>query len=107
MIDDLKKATILTALNHMVKQGSFSICTIDKCAEILGVQVRGSESYNILSALHCINYAEMPPEVRRAIPQLIKDCLNVETLFDAAIFYDQKQEPVERERKGFLSRLLQ
>jgi hypothetical protein len=75
---DLRRATVVTALADMVKKGHFSICTIDSCADILGVQSRGSEPYRILRALHCIDFAAMPPIVREALPGLIRQCLGVE-----------------------------
>lgn len=73
--DTLKRATVLTALDDMIRRGSFNICTIDRCAEILGIQLKGLEAYKILSALHCIDYSRMAPEVRRALPGLIRECL--------------------------------
>lgn len=99
MIDDeLKRATVLTALNDMVRRGSFSICTLDRCAEILGIQLRGSEAYKLLGALHCVDFAAMPPNVRKAVPELVRQCLNMEAigLFEEAVNPPPKRSIIDR-----------
>ena len=85
--DDLKHATVLAALNDMVRRGHFNVCTLDRCADILGLQLKGSEQYKLLSALHCVDFAAMPPNVRTALPGWIRECLNLESVapFEAAI----------------------
>lgn len=75
-MENLKQASALTALNEMMAKSYFCICTIDKVATLLGVNPKG-EAYNILSPLHCIDFAKMPDELRHAIPGLIEQCLGV------------------------------
>lgn len=72
---EMKEQAAIVALNEMLKNASFSICTLDSVAELLGVSCRGSEAYNILRTLHCINFAAMPIELRNEIPALIRQCL--------------------------------
>lgn len=79
-LDALKKASAMTALNVMMASSYFCISTIDKVAKLLGVDPKG-EAYNILSPLHCIDFAKMPDELREAIPGLIEKCLGVEPVY--------------------------
>lgn len=81
---DLKRLTALTAINNMLAGGHFSICTIDSVAEMMGIPRNGSEAYQTLRALHCIDYAKMPAELRNAIPGLIEQVLGVEPAFQFA-----------------------
>lgn len=84
--EDLKRTTVVTALRDMVRRGYFNICTIDQCAVIIGVTPRGSEAYNVLHALHCVEFAAIPETLRSAIPMLVAECLNLEVIpeFDKA-----------------------
>jgi hypothetical protein len=75
MSDKLKQMAAIAALNKMMKQGHFSICTIDSVGKALGVSVQ-CESYSILSTLHCVDFLDMPPELRSAIPELINKCIS-------------------------------
>ena len=78
--NSLKQLSVTTALNEMMKKGHFDICCIDKVARLLMVDPKG-EAYDILSPLHCINFSDMPSELREEIPRLIKDCLGVEPTY--------------------------
>ena len=74
MSDKLKQMAAMAALNKMMKQGHFSICAIDSVGKVLGVSVQ-CESYSILNALHCVDFSDMQPELRNAIPELINKCI--------------------------------
>lgn len=74
MADDTKALIAITALNKMFEGSHFSICTIDKLATMLGVRTT-PEVYNQLSALHCVNWNDMPRELRSRVPALIQECL--------------------------------
>ena len=65
-----------TAINTMLKDAHFSICTIDKVLKLMHIHP-DSRSYNILSTLHCINYKDMPQELREQIPALIRVFLSL------------------------------
>ena len=79
--ENLKNVAAMTNLNHMMRKGYVSICDIDKVAGLLGIDVKGSESYQMLSAMHCINFSEMPQEMREAIPVLIKELLQMDAAY--------------------------
>jgi hypothetical protein len=79
-VSDLKQQIALTALNEMMSGNHFNICTIDRVGSMLGVNPKG-DAYSMLSPLHCIDWAKMPPEVREAVPSLIQECLGVSPVF--------------------------
>lgn len=61
--DKIKLMAIKTALKDMFSSKSFSICTIDKCLKIANAMC-DKETYQTMSALHCIDYADMDEELR-------------------------------------------
>ena len=73
-VPDVKALAALTALNAMFAGSHFSICTLDKAAELLGVRPE-PEARTILSALHCIDWVKMPRELRDQVPGLIQQAL--------------------------------
>lgn len=73
-IERLKIDAAVTAMNKMLKDKHFSICTVTDVAKLLGIHCR-KESYDILNTLHCVNYSDMSPQMRKAIPALIADAL--------------------------------
>lgn len=79
-MNDLKKMAAMTALNNMLADHHFNICAIDSVCKLLGVPASG-EAYNLLRTLHCIDYAEMPQELRAAIPSLIEQILGVQPAY--------------------------
>lgn len=113
-MSDLKRLTALTAINNMLAGGHFNICTIDRVADMLGIQRSGSEAYQMLGALHCIDYAKMPAEVRDAIPGLIEQVLDIKPAFqfstmskqviDMAKVIDAEKAP--EPKRGIVMRLL-
>lgn len=72
----LTHLSALTALNNMLKGRHFDICVIDSVIKILGT-VPDGRAYNILRPLHCVNYMDMPRELRDALPSLIERCIEV------------------------------
>jgi hypothetical protein len=102
---DLKQLSAVTALNSMFKKGHFDICCIRNVGELLGVDPKfAGEAYKILQPLHCINFSDMPSELRDAIPSLIRECLQQEPTFQFLEdeFSKTKKEPAE---VSFLGRL--
>ncbi len=76
----LKEMAAMTALNEQLRAKHWSICVIDRAAALLEVNARG-EAYDILHALHCIDYQKMPLELRDSIPDLIKQCLGITPVY--------------------------
>lgn len=71
---ELKVVAALTSINAMFGGSHFSICTIDRAAKLLAVHVE-RDAYDILHALHCVRWSEMPADLRAAIPGLVKQAL--------------------------------
>lgn len=68
------------ALNEMLtKRGYFDICTLDKVLRNMGIQAQCGKSYGILNSLHCMDYKDMPDELRRSIPVLIQNVVGIES----------------------------
>lgn len=76
-MNDLKALAAITALNDMFGKGYLSICTIDNVAKMLDRNPK-CEAYTILHSLHCVHFDKMPPQLRDSIPELIRQCLDVE-----------------------------
>lgn len=73
-MNDIKLMAAQAALTKLVQGGHFSICTIDKIAKMLSVKPE-REAYQILSALHCVDYNQMSPELMAELPNLISRVL--------------------------------
>lgn len=73
-MDRIEQLACETALRDMIAKGHFSICTIDKILKISG-SVPDKRSYEILSALHCVNYSDMPAGLVQELPELIRSAL--------------------------------
>jgi hypothetical protein len=101
---DAKQLIAITALNKMMAQGHFNICTIDSVAEMLGVNPKG-EAYRMLRPLHCVNFSDMPQELRTLVPALIKQCLAVEPTYQFTLPTQQgdlERTASELPRRGLL-----
>lgn len=58
------------ALQKMLSEKHFNICTMDRIIDMLGIKP-DKEAYSILSTLHCIDYNAMRRELIEALPDLI------------------------------------
>jgi hypothetical protein len=72
----LAQLSALTSLNEMMRSGKFDISTVTEVAKALGA-VPDAKAMDILRPLHCMEISRMPPELQRALPQLIERCINV------------------------------
>lgn len=104
-MSDLKQLAAMTALNDMLAGAHFSICAIDNVAKLLDVNPKG-EAYDTLHALHCINYDRMPPQLREAIPELIRACLGVETIYRFQTLHQQIVDVTPPPKRGGFLRLI-
>ena len=85
----IEELAVKTALNQMLKKGHFDICTVRDVAKIMNVNPDG-KAYDMLHALHCIDYGRMPQELREAIPSLIRECLSLSPIYE----FEQVKSPV-------------
>jgi hypothetical protein len=74
----------LTAVAKMLKSNYFSICTVDSVCKLIGAKANGA-AYDMLNTLHCVNYADMPPQVREGIPALMREVFSQAKIEDNAI----------------------
>ena len=61
-MDNLQIMVAKTALNKMFSSGHFCICTLDKILKLSG-GCQSRPDYEMLAALHCVNYSDMPKEL--------------------------------------------
>lgn len=90
-MQNLKELAAMTALNEQLRKDHWSICCIDRAAQLLNVNARG-EAYDILHALHCIDYDKMPSELRASIPDLVKQCLGIDPVYQ---FHTMQREVID------------
>ena len=71
MITQIQVEIIRTALANMYAQGFFSICVVDNILKVTG-GVPDGKLYDTLRLLHCVNFRDMPKNVRLELPRLIQ-----------------------------------
>jgi hypothetical protein len=79
------------AVNKMLSQGHFSICTIDQILRMTG-GVPPKREYEILRTLHCVDYKDMSQRLRIELPRLIQLVLESQPI------HLELQEPPRIER---------
>lgn len=72
------------ALNSLFEKRHFSICDLDKVMDLLGKGRRNSKVYKQLHALHCVNYEDMPDELKSQIPFMVNELLTNKSQTQAA-----------------------
>lgn len=80
---ETQQLVLRTATRQLFDSRYFSICTVDKLLKLVGTNAR-TPAYTQLSALHCVDYADMPKELRERIPYLVRECLAGQTAEQAA-----------------------
>ena len=88
-MDELKVMVATTALKDMINKGYVNICTIDTINKVTG-NFPTREDYELLHALHCIKFGDMPTELQRGLPLLIQRVLGTAKFdFDYEEFSNQ------------------
>jgi hypothetical protein len=67
-------AVVVQSIDRLFKAKFFSICDIDKVCQITGASTR-TDAYQLLSALHCVEYADMQPSLRERLPHLVREAI--------------------------------
>lgn len=89
-MDTTQELAAKAALNKMMKDGHFSICTIDSILKMAKI-VPDRRAYEILHTLHCVNFKDMPRELYQQIPTLIRECLQCQIMYE---FETLKQQTI-------------
>jgi len=77
-MNNIKAEVVKSSLKHFFNNdNSFSICHIDKLIKITKIEP-DPETYDLLSALHCVNYqTEMSEELRNWVKEAVCLMFNV------------------------------
>lgn len=70
-----RQLVVRQGLKTLFEGSFFDICKVREICEVLHVD-RDTEAYRLLQTLHCVKYTKMLPELRNALPQLVKEALN-------------------------------
>lgn len=73
-LPETKQLVAQQAISRLFTERHFSVCTLDEIIKLTGAQ-RDSEARRLLGALHCINWSDMDPELRKRVPLLVREAL--------------------------------
>lgn len=80
---EFRKLAVASGLLQMFRGRYFNICTLDAAAKALCVERRlAGPDYDALRALHCVDWADMPPDLP---PMVRQQCLEFLQLPPATI----------------------
>ncbi len=65
-MNEFHRQAAITALKSMFDGNHFNICKVDSCMKLSGC-VADPKDYQALSALHCVHFDEMSPELRKMV----------------------------------------
>ena len=71
---ETKRLVAKTAIDQLFSQKHFSICKLNDVLDLLGAS-RNTDAHTALKALHCVDYADMPADLRSRLPFLVKEAL--------------------------------
>lgn len=77
-------AVVEQALRTLFEAKHFSICSVDNLAALLGSNAQQHPDYKALRCLHCVNYADMKPEILAELPGRVARVLRPGFDVDAA-----------------------
>ena len=76
-------------LKRLLEKNFFDICDLDAVGKLLGANPQGSESYQALRTVHCMDYNDMSSELRDDIPRMVMEALtprhNVDAMAEALV----------------------
>ncbi|MFT0137312.1 hypothetical protein ACEK07_04530 [Alcanivoracaceae bacterium MT1] len=86
-MDQFKKLAVETAVKKLFSKCHFDICTLNEIGDMIGVNPRQHPDYRFLRGLHCVNYADMDPQLTAQLQQRVLDCL-ARPIFNPALVCD-------------------
>ena len=70
---NVQSQTVAHSLQNMLKsERYFSVCTIDRCAELCNIRI-SSERQAVYNAAHCVSWNDMLPDYRTMLTAMILD----------------------------------
>ena len=84
-MESIQRQVVTVALKKMFTSSSFSICAIDNCLKLSGI-IADKKTYDTMRPLHCIDYKDMPEEVRSWLLDSVKLMFEYDNSFDLSFF---------------------
>ncbi|MFA6064048.1 MAG: hypothetical protein WC736_15775 [Gallionella sp.] len=84
MIEAFHKQAALLGLKKMFEGKHFSICVVKEALVILGGHLSDKDEA-AMRALHCIDFADMPPDLRKMLFTKVMEVLSGEPLFNTEL----------------------
>lgn len=100
-MNEFQKEVVITAMRKMFRGTHFSICDLDKCLQITRT-IPNKMEYDSLSALHCVNWSEMSPQLRQMVLEKTVAMLSSES-FDLQILdlaFNEERKVFEIKQKS-------
>lgn len=79
----IQASSVAHALQKMLAGNYFDICTVNKCAEVVGLHIP-SERKRVYDAQHCVHWSDMLPEFREVVVAMLLDDFREVLTFDNA-----------------------
>ena len=108
-LTEFQQRAAAMGLVKMLKSTHFSICDLDRLADLLDRKSSlGGKDYVALKNLHCVNYADMGPELTQQVREKCIELLGLAPAIVDAEFRDvpagPMHKPAKRLRLAFWSR---
>ena len=108
-MSEFQQRATATALVKMLSGTSFSICDLDRIAETMGKKpAMAGKDYSALQSLHCVNWADMGPELATMVREKCFELLGLPNVPIESVCSrvkndgpETKAEPAKRLRRAF------
>lgn len=108
-MSEFQQRATATALVKMLSGQHFSVCDLDRIADTMGKKSSlGGKDYAALQSLHCVNWADMGPELATMVREKCFELLDLPNVPIEAICtrvpgvdQERKSEPASRLRLAF------
>lgn len=101
MIDEFQKQAVLLGLKRMFDGPRFDICVVRHALTIIGTYLDKKDEA-AMSALHCIDFKDMSPDLRKMLFVKVMEVLSAEPSFNTELI----SSALDGGHAGFYGRLL-
>jgi len=102
VIEEFHKQAAILGLKKMFESDRFSICIVRESLKIIGGHLSVKDDA-AMSALHCIAFADMSPDLRKMLFSKVMEVLSGEPLFNTELL----SAAMDDRHSGGIRRLLQ